>query len=287
MFDLEAYLAEGKRKTEKALARRWEEFLAANPQGNCPEILAQAMAYSLFSQGKRIRPVLCLAAAAAVGKETDEEELLTAACALEFIHTYSLIHDDLPCMDDDDLRRGRPTNHKVYGEAMAVLTGDGLLTQAFSLLAGDLGAARPKEALKIIGLYAEMAGPRGMVGGQAMDIQMTKGGGLQPSRDQLEKMEMLKTACLFICSLKAGGILAGASEGELAALEEFGRCFGLTFQITDDLLDGDGYAGAYGRLRALEMAGETADKAFAALEKLTGDIRPLEALTEYLVRRTE
>ena len=285
MFDVKAYLAEGKAKTETALARRWGDSLEANTLGSCPEKLCQAMGYSLFSDGKRIRPILCLAAASAIGRGAVEEELLTAACALEFIHTYSLIHDDLPCMDDDDLRRGRPTNHKVYGEAMAVLAGDGLLTQAFSLVADGLGKTRPREALAILRLYAEQAGPRGMVGGQAMDIELNQYIQNQPSRAELEKMETLKTSCLFISALKAGGILAGADERELSALEEFGRWFGLTFQITDDLLDGDGYAGAYGRPRALEMAGETSAKAHAALSGLSGDTTPLAELTNYLIQR--
>ena len=286
MFDIDSYLVSGKAKADKALARMWEAFCHKNSAANCPEELARAMHYSIFSGGKRIRPVLCLAGAAAVKQETEEEDLWIAACALELIHTYSLIHDDLPCMDDDDLRRGHPTNHKIFGEALAVLAGDSLLTEAFRLLAAELGPKKPAEALAIAALYGELAGPRGMVGGQAMDIRLMQQIQNQPSRQELEKMETLKTSCLFICALKAGGILAGAKKTELTALEKFGRFFGLTFQITDDLLDGDGYAAAYGRKRALEMAGESAAKAVEALECLAGDTEPLRELTNYLIRRT-
>jgi geranylgeranyl diphosphate synthase type II len=198
--------------------------------------LQEAMHYSLEAGGKRVRPVLCVLAAEAVGGTL--EEALPCALALELIHTYSLIHDDLPAMDDDDLRRGRPTSHKVFGEGHAILAGDGLLTEAFRVLAGEgtLAAERRVEAVKVL---AEAAGWRGMVGGQALDLQgealTRQGGGYDLQHLQL--IHRLKTGALLRASLELGAVAAGAAEGHRRALRESGAALGLAFQIQDDILD--------------------------------------------------
>jgi geranylgeranyl diphosphate synthase type II len=199
-----------------------------------PEGLKEAMMYSLMAGGKRLRPILALAAAEAVGGL--RTSAIPAACALEFIHTYSLVHDDLPAMDDDDFRRGKPTNHRVFGDAMAILAGDGLLTHAFYLLAESssrFGVAAER-VLKMITELSKYAGPSGMVGGQAADILGEQG------ITKLEEMEYIhrhKTSDLIVCALRAGGHSAGADEQQLAALELFGYRIGLAFQIKDDILD--------------------------------------------------
>jgi geranylgeranyl diphosphate synthase type II len=199
-------------------------------------LLAEAMVYSLQAGGKRIRPVLCLLAAESVGAKA--EGALACALALEYIHTYSLIHDDLPAMDDDDLRRGKPTNHKVYGEGQAILAGDGLLTEAFTLLAAtpDLPPSRRVEALRVLG---EAAGWQGMVGGQSLDLegeQRTKGA--EPvGMAQLQVIHRLKTGALLRAALEMGAIAGNATPEQRAALRTAGEALGLAFQIQDDILD--------------------------------------------------
>ncbi|BDU68251.1 farnesyl-diphosphate synthase [Geothrix oryzae] len=193
--------------------------------------LGEAMRYSLEAGGKRVRPILCLLAAEAVGGTA--AQALPGALALEYIHTYSLIHDDLPAMDDDDLRRGRPTNHKVYGEGHAILAGDGLLTEAFGVLAtADLDPVRRAQALALL---AEGAGWRGMVGGQALDLE---GETLAAyDLDHLRLIHRLKTGALLRTSLEIGAVLGGAAPEEQAALRAYGEAIGLAFQIQDDILD--------------------------------------------------
>jgi geranylgeranyl diphosphate synthase type II len=261
--------------------------------------LSEAMEYSLFAGGKRLRPILCLAAAAACGG--GREAAAPVVCALELVHTYSLIHDDLPCMDDDDFRRGRPSNHKVFGEGLAVLAGDGLLTLAFSLIAESPLGTRPRLALAIIRELAGAAGPRGMIGGQAIDIL---GEGTAAAAATLERMHGLKTGALITAACRIGGLLAGADGSCLAALTDYGRLFGLAFQITDDLLDAEGdpavtgkaarqdaaldkttYVTVYGAAKARAMAEATVGRAKAALAGLPGDTGPLAALADYLTRR--
>lgn len=199
-------------------------------------LLAEAMTYSLKAGGKRIRPVLCMLAAEAVGAPA--ESALTSAVALEYIHTYSLIHDDLPAMDDDDLRRGKPTCHVVFGEGQAILAGDGLLTEAFTLLAADPGLppSRRVEALRVLG---EAAGWQGMVGGQSLDLegeQRTKGE--EPvTLPQLQLIHRLKTGALLRAALEMGAIAGNADPEARAALRKGGEALGLAFQIQDDLLD--------------------------------------------------
>jgi geranylgeranyl diphosphate synthase type II len=193
--------------------------------------LGEAMRYSLEAGGKRVRPVLCMLACEAVGGSADQA--LPGALALEYVHTYSLIHDDLPAMDDDDLRRGRPTNHKVFGEGHAILAGDALLTEAFAVLAAaDLEPIRKAEAL---GLLAEGAGWRGMAGGQALDLEGEKLKAYDLAHLQL--IHRLKTGALLRCSVEIGGVLGGASPEARAALRAYGEAIGLAFQIQDDILD--------------------------------------------------
>ena len=210
-----------------------------------PKPLRESMSYSLLAGGKRIRPALAIAASEAVGGE--QEAAVAAACAIELIHTYSLIHDDLPAMDDDDLRRGKPTNHKVFGEAMAILAGDALLTHAFYVLA-DIPRRFPQvsssAALQIVGELARYAGAPGMVGGQAADILGEQG---ITTLEELEYIHLHKTSDLIVSSLRAGGIVAGADEAQLAALTSFGRCVGLAFQIQDDILDVTGDTAKLGK----------------------------------------
>lgn len=196
-----------------------------------PEIIHEAMRHSVFAGGKRLRPVLCIAAAEACGG--NQPSSIAAACAVELMHTYSLVHDDLPCMDDDDLRRGRPTCHKVYGEGMAVLCGDALLTEAFAVLV----KVRPTERYSLGDIVAEFAsagGSRRLIGGQVLDLE---GEGKQLDKEQLKAIHEAKTAALLVSSLRLGGMTANASSEQLMALTAFGHSLGLAFQIIDDILD--------------------------------------------------
>lgn len=199
-----------------------------------PAPLRESMMYSLMAGGKRLRPILVLAAAESLGGSP--EAAVPAALAVEMIHTYSLIHDDLPAMDNDDFRRGKPTNHKVYGEAMAILAGDALLTHAFysvvqSAKKHNIPADR---VIDIVEELARLSGAPGMVGGQAADMLGEQG---VTKLEELEYIHLHKTSDLIVFSLKAGGRIAGATEAQLAALERFGICIGLAFQIQDDVLD--------------------------------------------------
>ncbi|MDR3633623.1 MAG: polyprenyl synthetase family protein [Isosphaeraceae bacterium] len=231
--ELAEVLEHARRRVEKALMRYLPE--SGDALGvRCPARLGQAMSYSLMAGGKRLRPVLCLLAAEACGG--DVEAALPAACALEMVHTYSLIHDDLPAMDDDDLRRGRPTCHKAFDEATAILAGDGLLTLAFEVLARHV---RPAEAAAgCVRVLAEAAGPEGMVAGQMADLEAE--GRDDATLEALEAIHRRKTGALLRGSLRMGGIIAGADETCLRALDSYGHAVGLAFQIIDDLLDVQG-----------------------------------------------
>jgi len=213
--------------------------------GKAP-IIRESMRYSLEAGGKRVRPVLCLLAAESLG--ADAKSALPCAVALEYVHTYSLVHDDLPAMDDDDLRRGKPTNHKVFGDGQAILAGDGLLTEAFGILARD-GALSPQQKIEAIGTLAEAAGWQGMVGGQSLDLEgegLVKSG--QPyGLEQLQLIHRLKTGALLRASLELGGIAAGADDGGREILREAGDALGLAFQIMDDILDATSTADAMGK----------------------------------------
>jgi len=213
------FLAAKAAKTEAAL----KAYLDALE--DVPEVLLEAMRYSLFAGGKRLRPALALGAAEIVSG--DDGAALPAACAIEMIHTYSLIHDDLPSMDDDDLRRGKPTSHKVYGEAIAILAGDALLTMAFDV------ASQSREP-KIVGEIARAAGAAGMVGGQVIDLQSEDE---HLTLDELSHLHACKTGALIRASVRAGAILGGAAPTQLEDLTRYGEHIGLAFQIADDILD--------------------------------------------------
>ena len=207
----------------------------------CPEELRRAMAYSLLAGGKRLRPILVLLACDACGGDVDAA--IPAACAIEMVHTYSLIHDDLPAMDDDDLRRGQPTNHVVHGEAAAILAGDALLTLAFEIMARDVQP--PAVAAACCADLAAAAGRAGMVGGQMADLQAEST--TAPTLTQLENIHRRKTGCLLTGALTLGGRIAQADDDAVNALTNYGRCLGMAFQITDDLLDVSGDAATLGK----------------------------------------
>ncbi|VAX41835.1 (2E,6E)-farnesyl diphosphate synthase [hydrothermal vent metagenome] len=223
-----------------ALEQTWQQYRAKvntalegymQPRVDCPETLREAMAYSLLAGGKRLRPVLVLLACEACGGEISQA--MPAACALEMIHTYSLIHDDLPAMDDDNMRRGRPTNHVVYGEGNAILAGDGLLTYAFEIISRDV---HPTDvAVRCLTELATAAGAIGMVGGQVVDLEAETSG--IKNIEHLESIHRRKTGALLTSALVMGGVIAGISEKVLQSLIEYGQCIGMAFQITDDLLD--------------------------------------------------
>jgi geranylgeranyl diphosphate synthase type II len=258
--------------------------------GDVPAVVADAMRYSVTAGGKRLRPILCLASAEAVGG--DHAAAMPAACAIELIHTYSLVHDDLPAMDDDTMRRGRPTLHVVAGEGMAILAGDGLLTEAFSLLArkprGDSPALAAR-TLRVIGVIATAAGPVGMVGGQAIDLAcVTPDPSGRPPRvldaGGLRDMHARKTGALIRASAVAGAIMGGGSDSAVQAIDDAAAEFGLAFQIVDDVLDVEGaskdlgktagkdaaagkptYPSLYGLERSRQMAVECLARAEATL----------------------
>ncbi len=298
MFELKSYLGERKLKVEKALS----ELMLPETGDFINHV--RAMRYSLFAGGKRIRPVLCLAAAELVSDDYPklEQDLLPVACALECIHTYSLIHDDLPAMDDDILRRGLPTNHVKFGEAEALLAGDGLLTFAFDLLSQSASLLADGARLQIIQIVARAAGPLGMVGGQSLDMAFVD---KDISLEQLRVIHKNKTGALITASLLAGGVAAEASEVELSALKEFGDLIGLAFQVSDDLLDvvstteelgktagsdveqkKSTYPVLLGIDKTKELITETVDKAVSVLSSFSGNTEPLRQIAIYIGQRT-
>jgi geranylgeranyl diphosphate synthase type II len=263
----------------------------------------KAMRYSLFAGGKRIRPILALAAAEAL--HADTQHLFPVACALECIHTYSLIHDDLPAMDDDDLRRGKPTCHVVFGEAEAILAGDGLLSFAFELLSHPdaLQGISPEAQLRLINIIAKAIGPVGMVGGQSLDLGAE---GQAISFEHLRLIHGYKTGALITASVQAGAIFGQGDEEQFAALSRYGVQIGLAFQIVDDLLDVEGttenlgktagadaqrnkatYPAFFGVAKTKVMAREAVDKAIAALENFDAKGEPLRDLARYIYERNK
>ena len=244
-FPLEEYLQRQKALIERTLDERLP------PGATDPALIFEAIRYSMFAGGKRLRPILCLAAAEAVGGKM--EALLPAACALEMIHTYSLIHDDLPAMDNDDYRRGKPTSHKAFGEGIAILAGDALLTEAFRLLCDRerMPGVPPERVLQVVREIAEAAGFFGMVGGQVMDLLAE---GKKVDLQTLYAIHRHKTGALILVSLRAGAILAGAAEESLSALSEYGRRIGLAFQITDDILNVEGDPALLGKRTGSDAA---------------------------------
>lgn len=225
------YLADFSKKYKPLLD---EQLITAISSLETPNSLKESMIYSLEAGGKRIRPLLLFAAIAAFGK--NPESGLSAAVSLEMVHTYSLVHDDLPSMDDDDLRRGKPTNHKVFGEAIAILAGDALLTRSFQLIAEDEELS-DKVKIRLISLLAKCAGAEGMVGGQTADIQ---GENQTLNISELEYIHIHKTGKLLSYSVFAGAIIGGANEQQLLLFEKFAYHLGLAFQISDDILDVEG-----------------------------------------------
>jgi geranylgeranyl diphosphate synthase type II len=293
-LEIESYLRERAAMVERALAGA-----VAEPGGPASRLL-EAMRYSLLAGGKRLRPVLALAACEAVGGRL--EAAMAFACAIEMIHTYSLIHDDLPCMDDDDLRRGRPTNHKIYGEAIATLAGDALLTDAFGLLVAASSAdAPPAAVLATVAELAQAAGSAGMVAGQAIDLL---GEGSTMTIGELEYLHRRKTGALFIAAVRGGARLGGASEAQLEALEAYARALGLAFQVIDDILDVEAsteqmgkrtakdaangkntYPGLIGLDKSWQLARDLERRAQHALDGFDFRAEPLRALASFAVER--
>ncbi len=272
-----------------------------SPMNGPSALISKAMSHSLFAGGKRLRPVLCMASASVVGGR--EEDVLPVACALECIHTYSLIHDDLPAMDDDDLRRGKPTSHKVFGEAIALLAGDGLLTEAFRLMA-DPSLVERNDApvlLKVIRIVAEAAGSQGMVGGQVADVLSE---GKKVDFPVVEYIHRHKTGAMIRASVLSGALLGGATREQVEILGKYGEKIGLAFQISDDILDveGDGetmgkatgsddkkgkatYPALLGLARAKDVQAKLVEEAVDSLEGFGNRAEPLKLIARYIVER--
>ena len=261
------FLARARARVDASL----ERYLPVPPA--CPAIVADAMRYSVFAGGKRLRPILTLAAAVATDDRPEASNAATdvgaafdaalpAACAIELIHTYSLIHDDLPAMDDDTLRRGRPTLHVVYGDGIAILAGDGLHAEAFTLLAREPATADPvimQRQLRVSRLVGEAAGAGGMVGGQAIDLQaagQAPGHAITLDADGLRHMHALKTGALIRAAAMSGAIMGGADAERVAAIERYAREVGLAFQIIDDVLDVEGDPASLGKTAGKDAASE-------------------------------
>src|SRR3954454_5871303 len=292
-FDLDGYLNERKKMVEAALAAHLDRCEGA------PATLKEAMAYSLMAGGKRLRPILALAACEAVGARP--EEAIDAACAVEFVHTYSLIHDDLPAMDDDDFRRGRPTAHKKYGEAMAILAGDAFFGEALTLITVHQEGTC-QQILEVVRELAGSTGVNGMVGGQVIDMDLTGVGATDPKT--LRMIHTYKTGALIKSSARIGAILAGAGQNEQAAVSEYAMELGLCFQIVDDVLNATStpealgksagsdaeqgkatFVGVYGLDGAKKEADKAAEKALLALSRLDGDTSGLEELVLFVRHR--
>jgi geranylgeranyl diphosphate synthase, type II len=293
--DIKNYLQEKRQSIDSYLI----SYLEAP---SAPSVLNEAMKYSLFAGGKRIRPILALTSYEACGG--DPAKIIPQAAALELIHTYSLIHDDLPAMDNDELRRGKPTSHKVFGEAIAILAGDALLTEAFLMMANGAsngGAINPTCLLKAVREAALSAGANGMVGGQAQDILSENS---EPDADTLEFIHLHKTAALITASVRMGPILADSTRDKLYSLTRYGECIGLAFQIIDDVLDVEGTteelgksAGADSRKKKLtypllfgiegarQKAKDLIESATDALCIFSSEAGPLREIAKYLGER--
>lgn len=294
-MDLKTYLGEKRAMVDEALGK-----YMPTPDGPA-SVLIRAMNYSLFAGGKRLRPILCIAGAEAVGG--DAKDVLPVACALELIHTYSLIHDDLPAMDNDDLRRGKPTNHKVFGEAMAILAGDALLTEAFSMLAILEIPERASSSVfkRIVKIIAGASGWRGMVGGQAVDMQAE---GKVIDSSTIDYIHSHKTGALIAASVSSGAVLAGGTEAQVEAIELYGEKIGLAFQIADDILDIEGNAevmgkgvggdskkgkntfpSVYGLAESRLILKDLVDSGAKALEEFDHKADPLRQIAQYIIER--
>ncbi len=303
--DISLSLDESWSARREVIEQRLARYLADHPyvDQNCPAELREAMAYSLLAGGKRLRPLLVLLACEACGGSL--EAAIPAGCALEMVHTYSLIHDDLPAMDDDDLRRGRPTSHKQFGEAMAILAGDALLTLAFEVIAKDVKP--PEVAAACCADLASAAGAVGMVGGQVADLEAEKSrqtNSAGPTVEQLEAIHRRKTGRLLTCGLVMGARIAGAGEATRNQLETYGKSVGLAFQIADDLLDVTGNQAKMGKgvhkdadhgkltypsLLGIDESRQRAEhlirQACDAIAPLGSRGQPLEALAHFVLER--
>lgn len=273
-------LARYQRAIERALRRALPIPLRQEPR-----VLHQAMRYSLMSGGKRIRPVLCLAGCEAVGGRLDEA--LSAACGIELIHTYSLIHDDLPAMDDAATRRGRASCHRRFGEDVAILAGDALLTQAFALLASG---HRQTVHLRVVREMARASGTAGLIGGQVADTAVNG----HATVNQLQYIAAHKTGALIRASMRIGALLGGASPKQLAPLDRYGQAIGLAFQLVDDVLDQDGFVRAIGAAKTRQAAAQQEHRAHAALATLAARGEPaqrarqlLNELAAFIAQRTQ
>jgi len=292
---LEVYLKARKEIVDEALGR----YLPG--EGTFPLVIFQSIRYSVFAGGKRIRPILCIAAAEAVGGLL--EVVLPAACALELIHTYSLIHDDLPAMDNDEYRRGKLTNHRVFGEDIAILAGDALLTEAFHILSGKDLADRVPAAriLTVINEISEAAGYFGMVGGQVLDVESE---GKTVDLTALNHIHSRKTGAMIRAAVRGGAVLAGADERRLQVLSEYGSSLGLAFQIADDILDVEGdrellgketgvdsvrrkatFPALVGLEASKKKARELVERALEAIASFDGKADPLRWIAEFVVER--
>jgi geranylgeranyl diphosphate synthase type II len=296
VFQLDRYLKERAALIDRALSQ-------AVPAPSGPQArLFEAMRYSLLGGGKRLRPILALASCEAVGGAP--ERAIGFACAVEMIHNYSLIHDDLPCMDDDDLRHGHPTNHKVYGEAMATLSGDGLLTDAFKVVARSGSDGVPSAVLlQVVADLADAAGSAGMVGGQVIDLQSE---GKTLTLEELKHLHSRKTGALFHASIVCGARLGGASEAQIVPLQDYARALGLSFQIVDDLLDVEASTEQMGKRTGKDQnagkatfpsllgveeswrfARDLKDQACRALDGFDAGADPLRAIATFVVERKQ
>lgn len=292
-MDIKAYLGAKKILIDEFLTN----YFSAESR---PAVLSEAMNYSLQAGGKRIRPILCLAACEACGCRS--AEILSFAAALEMVHTYSLIHDDLPAMDNDDLRRGKPTNHKVYGEAIAILAGDALLTEAFSIFSDPSSCVSAAAQLAATRELAAASGMRGMVGGQVQDMLSEKA---DPDAETLQFIHRHKTAALLSASVRIGALLAGAGEDIFMPISVYGDRIGLAFQVIDDVLDVVGetevigkprgsdekkqkltYPRLYGIEQSRTIAGGLIEEALQSLEQLGPEADPLRGIAAYLLSRT-
>lgn len=294
MLDLKVYLNHKAQRINQALE-------AIFKTADKPDRLLEAMAYALMAGGKRIRPILCLAAAETI--DGDPREIMPAACALEMIHTYSLIHDDLPAMDDDDLRRGQPTCHKAFDEATAILAGDALLTLAFQMLS-SVAIDNPQQAakwLRIIQKISHAAGYCGMIQGQMLDMASEKN---QLALAELKSMHRLKTGALIEASICCGAELAGADSTQIQMFEDYAQHVGLAFQVTDDILNVEGdpaimgkavgtderrhkttYPALLGLAESKAFAAQLVEGALAALEAFDQKADPLRAIARYILER--
>lgn len=299
MEDIEKYLQEKKNIIDRALENYFSRFSTGEKESYIPSSLMNAIKHSLFSGGKRIRPILCISSYEAVGGRGDE--VLPFACAIEMIHTYSLIHDDLPAIDNDDFRRGVPTCHKVFGEAISILAGDGLLTEAFKLMSAQTNDRDERLILELIHEIAHASGISGMVGGQVVDIESE---GKEVTLPTIQYIHTHKTGALILASIRVGARLGGADPKTLKAFTQYGEKVGLAFQIIDDILNVEGefsqlgkstgsdvikrkatYPGLLGVEESRRIAKELIKSAIESLISFGPEVDPLRKIAWFMISR--